>query len=103
MDTGSNCNCIGVVGYIPPVDVVQEYFYDYVEGYVHIWCVDPDADLDRSILKLPTEDIIVENYELEKPTKGKGKKGESECLKKRKTESEGRPKLKGGGTLKMVS
>ena len=42
------------------------------------------------------EDIIDDNYKLAEITKGKGKKGQSGGSKKRKNESEGTCKLKGG-------
>ena len=73
LDTVSNC--LGVVGYIPPEEVIKGSFHDRVDGYTHLWCVDHGADIDRSILKVPTEEIIHENHNLWlKPQKAKGKR-----------------------------
>ena len=81
LDTVSNH--IEVVGYISCADVVPGRFHDHVDGYMHIWFVDHVADLDRSILKLPKENIIDDNYKLAETTNSHRKKEERKGKKKK--------------------
>ena len=55
---------MGVVGYVPPKEVIKGHFYDRVHDYAYLWFVDHSAYLDRSILKLPIEEIIQDNHKL---------------------------------------